>query len=241
VCLRVCACACAYVCVWYVCVPHVCVRVFACVCMCGGAVSTMAAQVDCRGSDLFYFSATDPSACCANCSGTPACGAWTFTGETAEAEAPSVHGHAPPWADRCYIKSDCRGRAAYAGHTSGTPPPPPASSLARIGAEVVSGSNFSVCASCCRRPSRLSVELADLLMDGCAGVPHSLCGWHGSSMGGVQANDAVLLARFRAGALWMWLDALTLSTRGVGVSAVEHFVTWLRICQSNHDACVDLL
>jgi hypothetical protein len=72
-------------------------------------------DTDCRGNDLFYFNTTSVAQCCANCSGTPGCGAWTYTGETLGARA-----RAPPsWAHRCYIKSACAA-SHYAGHTSGT-------------------------------------------------------------------------------------------------------------------------
>lgn len=73
------------------------------------------ANTDCRGSDLYNFSATDPSMCCTNCTGTAACGAWTYTGTTMD-----VGGALPPWAYHCYIKSSCSGQQSYSGHTSGT-------------------------------------------------------------------------------------------------------------------------
>jgi hypothetical protein len=78
-------------------------------------------NTDCRGSDLYYFNATGPDECCANCSATPTCGAWTWTGitRTDEKSAPP-----PPWADRCYIKSDCSGRTNYDGHISSIAPAP---------------------------------------------------------------------------------------------------------------------
>jgi hypothetical protein len=80
---------------------------------CGSALQCRDfADTDCHGNDLFFFNSTSPEDCCANCSATPGCGAWTYTGTTR---------NVPPWAQRCYIKSSCDGRQAYVGHTSGLP------------------------------------------------------------------------------------------------------------------------
>jgi hypothetical protein len=84
-------------------------------------------DVDCRGDDLFFFNSTDPQECCANCSATPGCGAWTWTGVTAAAAPPA-------WANRCYIKADCADHQSYAGHVSGVAPPAPPLPLTRLGA-----------------------------------------------------------------------------------------------------------
>ncbi len=72
-------------------------------------------DVDCHGNDLYFFNTTSVAACCANCSGAPACGAWTYTGDTLQRGARGD----PSWAHRCYIKASCAGRSGYAGHTSG--------------------------------------------------------------------------------------------------------------------------
>jgi len=98
-----------------------------------GANCSRLPDVDCRGNDLFYFNSTDPDACCANCSGTAACGAWTWTGVTAASASASSSPAPPSWANRCYIKAACD-RQGYAGHVSGELPPAPPLPLSRIGA-----------------------------------------------------------------------------------------------------------
>jgi hypothetical protein len=96
-------------------------------------------NTDCRGNDLFYFNTTSVQECCANCSATPACGAWTYTGET------EALGAAPPyWAQRCYIKSSCA-PSAYSGHTSGTQQAGGgATPLARLGAGPLAGQHATL-------------------------------------------------------------------------------------------------
>jgi hypothetical protein len=89
-------------------------------------------NTDCRGDDISFFNTTSPSACCAACAATAGCGAWTFTGETDAGAAP------PPWAHRCYLKSNCAGRGTYAGHTSGIVAAATAP-LARVSAGAASG------------------------------------------------------------------------------------------------------
>ena len=105
----------------------------------GGACSRNLTDTDCHGNDLYYFNTTSVAECCANCSATPSCGAYTFTGETAQQPA-SAAGSPPYWANRCYIKSSCAGAQSYPGHTSGTQPPA-ASSLTRLGAGPLSGTH----------------------------------------------------------------------------------------------------
>ena len=97
-------------------------------------------DTDCRGNDMYYFNTTSASQCCANCSANPACGAWTYTGETAAAAAA-----APPyWAQRCYIKSACDA-SHYAGHTSGTQGGGSAAlPLARLGAGPLAGQHATL-------------------------------------------------------------------------------------------------
>ena len=86
-------------------------------CSLGGC--TTFADTDCRNVDLYYFNTTSPDACCTNCSVTPACGAWTFTGETVSDA--DVAADAPPaWANRCYVKAGCDYQS-YGGHISGLP------------------------------------------------------------------------------------------------------------------------
>lgn len=88
--------------------------------------------MDCHGSDIFYFHSVDPNECCANCSATPACNAWTFTGL-------SHFGVGPQY---CCIKSDCNGYATEVGHISGYPPAV-MTPLTRLGSEALAGSNFT--------------------------------------------------------------------------------------------------
>ena len=89
-------------------------------------------DTDCRGSDITYLnSTTSPSVCCEACANTPGCGAWTLTGNT-EKDV--------PWADRCYLKTDCSGASSYSGHTSGSIVPPSAQ-LVRISSSPSSGSD----------------------------------------------------------------------------------------------------
>jgi hypothetical protein len=91
-------------------------------------------DIDCRGSDLYYVNDTSGAdACCAACAAEPRCAAWTWTAQTgAGAPAP------PVWANRCYLKTSCIGRQAYAGHVSGTVRIPEAR-LVRAGAVEASG------------------------------------------------------------------------------------------------------
>jgi len=93
-------------------------------------------DVDCHGNDLFFFNTTSVAACCANCSATPSCGAWTYTGDTLQ-RGPRGD---PGWAHRCYIKASCAGRSGYAGHTSGEKPAA-GRPLARLGAGPLSGAH----------------------------------------------------------------------------------------------------
>ena len=93
-------------------------------------------DIDCHGGDLYFFNTTSVASCCANCTGTPSCGAWTYTGDTLRTGA----GGDPSWAHRCYIKSSCAGRATYAGHTSGEKPSG-TNVLTRLGAGPVSGAH----------------------------------------------------------------------------------------------------
>jgi hypothetical protein len=106
-------------------------------------------NVDCHGNDLYSFPSTDPSACCANCSLTPSCGAWTYTGTTEPAppvragsgDGDAQAGALPPWAYTCYIKSNCDGKETYGGHTSGLPPGDSPAALQRLSAGAVNGSS----------------------------------------------------------------------------------------------------
>jgi hypothetical protein len=117
----------------------------------GGAGTCPVEQdVDCHGDDLFDFNATGPDDCCANCSATAGCGAWTWTGQT-EGASPSSSSPSssssspssapPPWANRCYIKADCSGKMSYQGHVSGLPASAWPSPLTRLGAEAVNGTD----------------------------------------------------------------------------------------------------
>jgi hypothetical protein len=105
---------------------------------------TNISDVDCSGADLYFFPTQSVAACCANCSATPGCGAWTYTGETAPAAA-AAPGAAPPyWAHRCYIKSSCAGRHSYVGHVSGIAASAPGRALSRLGAAPTSGAHASL-------------------------------------------------------------------------------------------------
>ena len=86
-------------------------------------------DIDCRNSDLYYFNTTSIADCCENCSATPACGAWTFTGVTEQRAADPP----PSWANRCYIKAGCD-HQGYSGHTSGIAPSAAPQPLTRVGA-----------------------------------------------------------------------------------------------------------
>jgi hypothetical protein len=89
-------------------------------------------DTDCRGSDITYInSTTSESVCCAACAATPGCNAWTLTGDTVT----SV-----PWANRCYLKTDCSGKQEYTGHVSGIINTP-ISPLVRVTAAPISGSD----------------------------------------------------------------------------------------------------
>ena len=103
------------------------------------------ADTDCRNVDLYFFNSTDPAACCANCSATPACGAWTWTGETEAlaSAAASAAAAPPPWANRCYIKAGCD-YAAYAGHSSGLPPAAAPLPLVRLGAGASADGGYEI-------------------------------------------------------------------------------------------------
>jgi len=94
-----------------------------------GACSSLP-DTDCRNQDLYFFNSTDAAACCANCSATPSCGAWTWTGVT---DSAGRDGAPPVWANRCYIKSGCDYQS-YAGHASGLPPAALPAALTRLGA-----------------------------------------------------------------------------------------------------------
>jgi hypothetical protein len=87
-------------------------------------------DVDCRNTDLYYFNASDPQACCDNCTATPSCRAWTYTGLDAAGAGPGAA--PPPWALRCYIKAGCTPQP-YTGHVSGYVAPV-TQPLTRVGA-----------------------------------------------------------------------------------------------------------
>ncbi len=99
--------------------------------------STVLADTDCHGDDISFFNCTQSAECCAACNATPGCSAWTLTGDTtttsssatsaARVDNRSLSADAdPPWAYRCYLKTDCAGKEPYIGHTSGVVPRPPA-------------------------------------------------------------------------------------------------------------------
>lgn len=99
---------------------------------------TFQQDIDCRGSDLYNFTAQGPNDCCLNCSGTAECGAWTYTGTTSSSI--DSNDSLPPWAFHCYLKSDCSGKSTYAGHISGVKSPATAA-LLRLGATPLSGND----------------------------------------------------------------------------------------------------
>ena len=113
----------------------------------GGGCADRLADTDCRGDDISYFTSNDPLVCCAKCQATPGCLAWTLTGSTDEAAADAAANNgngstnAPPpfWADRCYLKRNCAGKAKYVGHTSGVLSPSQPVALARVGGFAASG------------------------------------------------------------------------------------------------------
>ena len=95
---------------------------------------TTKTDTDCRGSDITYInSTTSATVCCDACSATPGCGAWTLTGNTENV----------PWANRCYLKTDCSGAQSYTGHTSGVLLPT-TNKLVRISASPTSGSTAAL-------------------------------------------------------------------------------------------------